>query len=522
MDDVNAYLHYAEIAFANKQYMEALSWYRKVLSEKPDDLYALSRAGAIAVSMGQFDLALECFRRAKELDSQNGDNHFNYGNACFFKKDFAGAFASYVNAEKCGCSDDVSPRLYYQMALLCSLRQDTKSALVYFKKCEECDITGELSLSPDLISEKLKLYMLTQDYSNAEKAAAQLVAIQPTLFRNYMVYFSILMAHKSYAEAEKLLEDAARYADTSADDRINITLQTASLYVARGEADAANREEFFKKAKELLEAKAHAEDVTPAQLINILLTLSEVYQKADLHDQAISCLMYLLDGIKAEKNKSAEEVHPAFNSELTYDEIDEMLRQDMERIQELIYSGEIDENMGAYAEVVYDEAGYPVRVFDDSAFSALPSDQAAAPQENTVTSEENADTGMSLDQRERVLFMLLSSYLAKNEFTTAGKLAEVLKHSDNQYYSYYGRYVSALATRKTTYNPAAVAQKYAETLAYFRSKMFADHTDTLAAIFRARLYAEDGKKEKAKEIAKLLADADQKAVMDYIATLSND
>ena len=521
MDDVNNYLHYADIAFGNKRYADALAWYKKELDTDPDNTYALSRAGAICVSTGQFDLALDYFRRAKEIDTQNGDNYFNYANACFFKKDFAGAFASYVEAEKIGCSDDVMPRLFYQMALLCSLRQDTKSALVYFKKCEESDITGNLSLSPDLISEKLKLYMLIEDYSNAEKMAAQLLAIQPTLFRNYMVYYSILMAHKQFAIAERVLGDAKQYAEMTTDDRINLVLQTAALYVAEGEADPRWREANFRKAIELLESQSSAENITAAQRVNVLLTLSEVYQKAELHDKAVSCLCYLMGSTEKPDRKTAEEAHEISFSKLSPEEIDEMIRVDMERIQDLINTGELDGNLGAYSRVEYDESGYPVNVYDEETFAVLSSDPSKDAQNTPASSAVEKRLTLSPEQRERALFLLLTSYLAKDEFRLALKIADIMKHSNNKYYSYYGRYVSALATRKTGDDPTSATQKYAEAIAFFRNKMFADHSDSLAAIFRARLYAEEGKIEKAEEIAKLLAETDQKAVLDYIDSLAH-
>jgi len=118
--------------------------------------------------------------------------------------------------------------------------------------------------------------------------------------------------------------------------------------------------------------------------------------------------------------------------------------------------------------------------------------------------------------REKVIFTLLSCHLAKDEFDAAQKLANALKHSDNKYYNYFGIYTSAMTERKLTGSSDIADRKYAEAIAFFRNKTFADATDTLACIFRARLYAEQGKYEKASEIAYLLADADRKSVLEYI------
>jgi len=495
----------AEVAFSNKQYNAALNWYQKVLEVTPDDVYVLSRAGAICVSLGRFEEALTYFGRAKKLDSENGDNAFNYGNAWFFNKDYVKAFEQYVEAEKIGCSDDVKPRLYYQMALLCSMRQDIKSSLVYFRKCEESDKTGMISLNPDLISEKLKLYMVQQDYTNAEKCAAQLVAINPTDFKGYMVYFSILMAHKDYPAAEKLLGDAEQYAALSDENRFALTMQVSALHVTKGDSE---------KAVQVLEEQKKAGGLTNDQLSQLLLALAEAYSKNEKYNKAIKILHSMLSGYAFMQPN--EKIEPSKTSvqDLTPEELEEMIQQDMAAIQERIDSGELDADMGLCAFTDYDEEGRLVHYYDESIFA--PAIHVADKDANDTphTGEDTYDLPKEL--REKVIFTLLSCHLAKDEFDAAQKLANVLKHSDNKYYNYFGIYTSAMTERKLTGSSDIANRKYAEAIAFFRNKTFADATDTLACIFRARLYAEQGKYEKASEIAYLLADADRKSVLEYI------
>lgn len=516
MDNINENLMNAETAFANKQYEEALGWYRKVLEENPDDIYALSRAGAICVPLGNYKESLDYFRHAKELDPDNGDNIFNYANACFFNEDYQAAFTEYVEAEKVGCSEDVTPRLYYQLAMICSMRQDIKSSLTYFKKCEDADKQGLISLNPDLISEKLKLYMVESDYVNAEKCAAQLVAIQPTEFRNYMIYFSILMAHGEYAAAEKLLDDAEAYSEATDDEKVSLTLQKASLCVALAGKNPDSKDEFYKKAVDLIEAQRFSGNLTFEQDVEAVLTLSEIYMKSEDFDKAIDYSLKLLSGdfgIKKPEEKKPE----AEIAELTEEEIDIMADSDIELIQEKIDSGEIDGDMGKYSETDYDEEGNQINRYEDSAFDALGNNEVPV-QADEADEEIPEPKELSAETREKVYFNLLSCYMSKDEFDKAGKYAEVLKHSDNKYYNYFGIYSEAVACRKVKGKTAESDKKYAEALAFFRSKNFADPKDTLATVFRARLYAEDGKTAKAKELAVLLADEDRQSVLDYIQT----
>lgn len=503
MDEVKELLVNAEIAFANKQYNAALTWYQKVLEVTPDDIYVLSRAGALCVPLGKFEDALVYFGRARELDPENGDNAFNYGNACFFNKDNVKAFEMYVEAEKVGCSDDVKPRLYYQMALLCSMRQDIKSSLVYFKKCEESDKTGMISLNPDLISEKLKLYMIQQDYAKAETCAAQLVAIAPTEFKGYMVYFSILMAQKQYAAAEKLLEDARSYAELTDENSFALTLQVAALHVTK---------EDYSKAISVLEARKAAGGLTNEQLCQLLLALAEAHAKNNDQNKAIRILQAMLAGTAFAQPVPVQPVRNIPARELTPEELEDMIQQDMSAIQEKIDTGEIDADMGLYAEADYDEEGNLVHYYDDAFFAAARQPGSTeAPAQDTAEQYE-----LSKELREKILFTLLSCHLAKDDYAAAQKLAHVLRHSDNKYYNYFGIYTSALTERKLTGSSDAANRKYAEAIAFFRNKSFADATDTLASIFRARLYAEQGKFAKASEIAYLLSDTDRKAVLDYM------
>ena len=504
MDTTKELLVNAEIAFANKQYATALNWYQKVLEITPDDIYVLSRAGAICVPLGKFEDALLYFSRAAQLDPTNGDNAFNYANACFFNKDHVKAFELYVEAEKIGCSDDVKPRLYYQMALLCSMRQDINSSLIYFRKCEESDKTGMLSLSPDLISEKLKLYMIQQDYTNAEKCAAQLVAISPSDFKNYMVYFSILMAHKKYDAAEKLLSDANAYAVLTEENKLALVMQVAALSLTTGN---------YEKAIQVLEDRKAAGNLTNDQLSQLLLSLADAHSKSNHCDTAIGILHGMLTGQAYVPPTPAAADRQVPDHELTPEELEEMIRQDMEAIQERIDTGELDADMGMYAPADYDEEGNLVHYYDERTFAVA----------GKATNQEDADEQnpaehytLPKELREKTLFTLLTCHLAKDDFAPAQKLANALRHSDNQYYSYFGLYAGTMAERKLTGNSDAANRKYAEAIAFFRNKTFADASDTLACIFRARLYAEQGKYEKAAEIAHLLSDTDRQAVLDYI------
>lgn len=507
MVEVTELLSNAEVAFANKQYAVALERYQKVLGLEPDNMYALSRAGALCVPMGRFADALAYFGHTYELDSSNGDNAFNYANACFFCKDYPKALAMYTEAENIGCSEDVLPRLYYQMALLCSIREDVASALIYLEKCEESDKTGVISLNPDMISEKLKLYMLQKDYTNAEKCAAQLVAINPRDFKNYMVLFSLLMSHKRYEAAQALLADARKYAQLDDENSFALVMQESALYMAMADAEPEKRTSYCEKAIALLQ---QCQMTTSDQHGQAILAMAESCFKMEKYDDAIRLLQELLEVPTVQRSRpmpTSEDL-----GELTEDQLEETASKDMQAIQSKIDAGVLSSDMGLYADTDYDDEGNEYHVYDPATFAENPVvrevDQKDPVQQKSIV--------LSVELQEKVVFTLLTSYLAKDDYTNASIQAKRLKQSENKYYHYYGIYTEALTERKISGNTDTVQRKYAEAIAFFRNQTFKDATNTLATIFRARMYAEQGSYEKAKELAHLLAEADQQPLLQYI------
>lgn len=506
----------AEIAFANRKYNEALIWYQKALEETPDDIYVLTRAGSICVPLGRFEEALKYFGHAKELDPNNGDVVFNYANACFFNKDNVVAFEGYVEAERLGCSEDVTPRLYYQLALINSIRQDAKNALIYLHKCEEVDKAGTIALTTDFISEKIKLYMFLEDYTHAEFCAAQLVAAQPSELKNYMVYFGILMAHKNYDTAEKVLSDAMKYAASSVDERITIVLQQAALLMAKGESNVADKKACCSSAISLLKKAIHSHCINAAQTVQLMMAVAEAYLKNEEYDKTIECLMHILSLTDHPKFTVDSEVSQKNVEDLTSEELEAMIYADIEVIQDKINSGELGYNLGLFTEPIFDDDYQEYRIYEELTVTA-PAEKADRKVEKPAAPDELLKGyGLSTDDRERIYFMLLSAYMGEEDFAEARKYALLLKHSGNKYYSYFGLYSSTLLSQKLFGNSDDTVQRYNESIAFFRAKTFEDSTDSLASIFRARLYAECGKFEKAKEMALLLSEEDQKSILEYI------
>ena len=301
------YVANAEMALETGRQAEALEWLRMAISEDPTDVYALSRAGAVCVSQELFDEALDYFQRALAVDPSSGDSNFNLGNAYFFRKDFNRAFAYYVEAENLGCSLDVMIQLNYQMMLLSTIRGDLDSARIYMQKMEDLDPSGTISLTPDFISEKLKLEMLCQNFTAARKYASQLVSVEPGVFRHYAVYYSLLMAEQDYDTAHQLLNRAQRYAHLTEEDEVSLASLQASVMMSKAQADPDRKDAYVEDALRSLKQVLAKDSLSAAQREQVSLTLCDIYYQAERYDDVIACAAEMLGIVKEEENSGYEQ-----------------------------------------------------------------------------------------------------------------------------------------------------------------------------------------------------------------------
>ncbi len=517
----------ADLAFSNNNYEEALKWYNKALEEKPDDEPALSRAGAALVSLGRFQESFEYFRKSCELAPENGDAVFNMANAYFFSGDVGKALEYYTKAESMKCSDDVAARIYYQMALMCSIRQDYKSALINYQKYEDADKTGKAALNPEILSEKIQLYLQIEDFENAEKCAAKWVNLAPSELQSYMVYFSLLAANNQFERAEKILNDAEKYAVNSEEAQYGIDVSRANLYATAAGSSADVNNDFRQKAYDMMSQLIVSPQGTPESKNDLVLALAELCITMEKPDEAIDLLTMLNE--KPQQEAQPEKPRTDFKPDQA--EIDAMRQADRERMSARLASGEIDESIGELASVSYDEQGRPVREYPDELSEyALPEgvDPTAfgLPDKDQLRKlNEQAKIENAQNFRARINFMLLSCYAVKEDYEKALEYARLIKNTVvNTYYSFFGRYSEAFSIMQLAkkgqggFTQADADKIYEEGLAFFRSEMLRKNANAgYALIFRTRMLAETGKFDKAEELAKLMASEDQTAALDYIA-----
>ena len=527
--DIEAYkeaIANADVAFANARFENAVAWYDKALKEAPDDGYALSKAGTALVSLNRFDDAFGYFNRAVESDPQNGDHVFNLANAYFFAGDIPKAMENYTAAEMMECSDDVRARIYYQLALMCSIKRDYKAALINYQKYEDADKTGQVSLDTDVLSERVQLYLQVEDFDNALKYTLKWLNLAPDDLRCYVVYFNLLTVSGQYGKALKVLDDAEKFAAKDENDKYALDVSRANLYVNAANTEFDTGRDFNQKAYDLMNELIVSPYGTQDSKNELVLALGELCISMEKVDEAID-LMTMLTAEAEPEEEPAASAQPA-DASVDPAEIDAMLAENMQAMEAKIASGEISEELGDTATVTYDEDGRPVRTYPDGVFGEVDGYQLPDFKGVDMDALEKEDAEQKAaeqaDFRARVNYTLLTCYAFKEDFEKTIEYARLVRMTpNNTYYSYFGRYSEAFAVMRLAkmgregYTLEDAKRKYDEELAFFRGEMIkANESSAFALLFRTRMYAELGKYGKAEELAGLMTDQDRAALMSYI------
>ena len=121
---------------------------------------------------------------------------------------------------------------------------------------------------------------------------------------------------------------------------------------------------------------------------------------------------------------------------------------------------------------------------------------------------------------DRLNNVLVSCYIESDRFEDALPYAKAMKESKRVNFANFGYYIESLAMQKLAQEnkkDKAEAEKiYQYAVAYYRKKMMDDPSDITAAVFRARLYAENGKYELAEQVAGMLDDQAMQSLQEYI------
>jgi len=528
MEDINTLvqgcLSDARVAMGHGKYKEAKIILLQAYQAAPDNTDVLQKLGGACTLLGEFDEALAYFTHNMELDPENGNNHYMLGNIYFVKSQYQKAFSEYVEAEDKGCTGEANQKLHYQMALICSIKGDRKSALIHMQQYEDSDPTGKVALDETYLTEKLKLYMQEEDAENSVKYARILLEIKPTDFRYYGLLFTLLMAAKRYDEAGEVLDRAGKYIDLNYEQKLEILLQRVSMYVEMADDNPEEMQKYLEDAMDAIDlVQGTTENLKLDNIREMMLLQAELYLKGNSYATALEIAEELLKGPSQQKVPEVRDLSEHLEQLNNGSEAPGDVPQD----EEFKKYAQLIENMSnkdpGIAEKLLnnDDAILSKLTKDNSVSEANDVDAVKKMVEEMVKDSDDAYHMFSPELfMDRLNNVLVSCYIESDRFEDALPYAKAMKESKRVNFANFGYYIESLAMQKLAQEnkkDKAEAEKiYQYAVAYYRKKMMDDPSDITAAVFRARLYAENGKYELAEQVAGMLDDQAMQSLQEYI------
>lgn len=482
----------SHFAFINSQNSEALHLANEAMrlaSKNPD---AYQCAGNAYMSLGQYDKAVESYRKAVKLDPNNGNRYFNLGYALATSEKAAEAVKNLAKAEELGCSPENTVQLYNLLGIICFDIGRYKDALANLEKAEQI-----IGVDMDIMKRKVIIYGMKNDIRNGLLTTNQMKLVAPSEYVGYQLAFKLLCQANRLDAAERELEMARKYVQLPMDyyfDCMTFELQKYQI---------DKDKQRYEKALTFIEEALKTLKPTSTEVIESYINAAEIYLQLENPDKTIDCLNAAQNPIES-FNLGFDVINKEFEPvNLTEYDVEEMIEADKERIaeefgdyglEELVESVDPDEN-GAreYLTDVEDEADA---------------------EETTYKLDESEEIELSPENTDQINRLSVGAYTLKKDFNKVIDYARKLQSSESVQNSYIGIYSEANAYKELD-SPEA-EQKYEEAIKYFRNVMIKDPSDMAAVTFRIQCYMDIGQYDEAEQLCNLLVNELKKPLLEKI------
>lgn len=310
----------AKTAFVNERFDEAIKICKEILSEKPHDVESTKIYARSLFYKEDYENSEIYFKSVCEMAPEDAEANFDLGTLYLTQENYSDTMAQYALAIQKGCSEEVANKIYYVMGTInMEINGDNKNALANFEK------VGFEEL-PDVLLDKIQIYVEENNYTAAENCALQLKLLLPSEYTVYDLLFNIYMDSKDFDKARNTLREAGEI------------LKNADKTVT----DANEREELDKSRIDLLKKK-----ITYACVCADNET--EHAQKVNIFSSAITSIENALTGDKYNFNKTDVCDLHLYKTEvyLRLDDI-ESVKSELEVIENLLEDD--NEEMNEYLE----------------------------------------------------------------------------------------------------------------------------------------------------------------------------
>lgn len=482
----------SHFAFINSQNNEALHLANEAIrlaSKNPDGYQC---AGNAYMSLGQYDKAIESYKKALKLDLNNGNRYFNLGYAFATNERAADAIKNLAKAEELGCSPENTVQLYNLLGIICFDIGRYDDALVNLEKAEQI-----IGVDMDIMQRKIIIYGIKDDIRNGLFTTNQMKLLAPSEYIGYQLAFKLLCQVNRLDDAKRELEMAKKYTSPSADFYIDCVTYELQKYQSDKDKNHYNT------ALSYIEEALATLQPTSTYLIESYINSAEIYLQLENADKTIDCLNAAqnpIESYNAEFEIIDKDHEPI---KLTEYAVEEMIEADKERIAEELGDFGLEEL--AESTEPNEDGG---REYLTDVEDVTDNEKSKYKLDETEIAEYSND---NIDQINR---LYIGAYTLKKDFNLVIDYARKLQVSESIQNSYIGIYSEANAYKEL--GSLEAEQKYEETIKFFRNAMIKDPTDILAVTFRIQCYIDIGDFSEAEQMCSLLTDEIRKPLLEKI------
>lgn len=200
ISNAEEYNQQGKVLYSVGNYQEAIEMYKKAEAEDPMHIETYFNMGEAYVMLDRYDEAKEVFGKVLLLDKQNGITYFHLGNVEFLLGNNDDGREYYAKAVNNGFDD---AQLYFNLGIVFEDLGDDEEAIKNYNKAIAKD-----KFRADAKLRKAQIYINNNKYSEAIQALDSMIELNPDIFEGHHYKVLLLIEQNSYSEAEKALNKA--------------------------------------------------------------------------------------------------------------------------------------------------------------------------------------------------------------------------------------------------------------------------------------------------------------------------
>lgn len=483
----------SRFAFMNGQNREALNLAKEAIQLASKDPDAYQCAANACMSLGDYDNAIDYYKKAVKLDTGNGNRYFNLGYAYASAEKAGEAVKNLAKAEELGCTPENTVQLYNLLGIICFDIGRYNDALVNLSKAE-----AVIGIDMDIMRRKAIIYGMKDEIRKGLEVCNQMKLIAPSEYVGYQYAFKLLCQAKRLEAAKRELEIAAKYSVPSMDyymDCVTFELQNYG--------NDKNRDH-MKKALALLVKAMKTLKPSVKEVTETYISSAELWLQLEDADRTIACLNAALNPVSS--YNLGFEIVPEDHGEipLTEYDIEEMIENDRIRIEN---------ELGEYG---LEELAESIEPDEDGQrdYLTVLEDTENGSTEEEYKLDENEKYELTPDNIDQINRLYVGAYTLKSDFRRVIDYARKLQSSESTHNKYIGIYSEANACMKL--GTEDHKQKYEEVIKFFRNAMIKDPADIAAVTFRIQCYTDIGEYGEAEQLCNLLTPEIRKSFLEKI------